>query len=136
MPCVLRAASKEKLDAILTDQSHPDCVALLMIQYKCGFVPLGIFPAFIASLIGNKAFDIVEEDMRKNLVKFRFGGLKIHVHVSFLWYPKFCAFIISELPIVDHELHEEYVAHKKAVAARAGELSYELLIQPGLPVCL
>ena len=103
MPCVLRTASKEKLDAMLTDESHPECVAPLMIQYKCGFAPLGIFPALTASLIGNKAFEVVEEDMMKNIVKFRFGGLK--TCVSFLCYPKFYVIVISELPIVEHELH-------------------------------
>ena len=114
MPCVLRTASKEKLDA-MTDKSHLECVAPLMIRYKCGFVPLGIFPALIASLIGNQDFEIVEEDMMKNIVKFRFGDLKIHV--SFLCYPKFYAIVISELPIVEHELHEECVALRKSVAA-------------------
>ena len=115
MPCVLRTASKEKLDAMFTDKSLPECVAPLMIRYKCGFVPLGIFPALIASLIGNKAFELVEEDMRKNIVKFRFGDMKIRV--SFLCYPKFYVIVISELPIVEHELHEECVALRKAVAA-------------------
>ena len=115
MPCVLHTACKEKLDAVLTDESRPECVAPLIIQYKCGFVPLGIFPALTASLIGNKAFEIVEEDMMKNIVKFRFGDLKIPV--SFLCYPKFYVIVICELPMVEHELHEECVALRKAVAA-------------------
>ena len=115
MPCVLHTASKEKLDATLTDESRPECVAPLMIRYKCGFVPLGIFPALIASLIGNKAFEVVDKDMMKNIVNFRFGGLK--TCVSFLCYPKFYVIVISELPIVEHELHEECVAIRKAVAA-------------------
>ena len=115
MPCVLRTASKEKLNAMLTDESRPECVAPLMIQYKCGFVPLGIFPALTASLIGNKAFEVVEEDMMKNIVKFRFGDMKIRM--SFLCYPKFYVIVISELPIVEHELHEECIALTKAVAA-------------------
>ena len=66
MPCVLHTASKEKLDAMLTDESHPECVAPLMIRLKCGFVPLGIFIALIASSMGNKDFVLVEEDMLKN----------------------------------------------------------------------
>ena len=120
MPCVLRTASKEELDAILIDESRPECVAPLMIRYKCGFVPLGIFPALIASLIGNKTFVFVEEDMFKNKVQFYYGSLKILI--TFLCSPKFYAIIISKLPnvdhpIVDHELHEECVALRKAVAA-------------------
>ena len=115
MPCVLRTASKEKLDAIIKDRSCPECIAPLMIRYKCGFVPLGIFPALIASLIGNKTFAIVEEDMMKNKIRFYFGSLQILV--TFLCYPKFYVIVISELPIVEHELHEQCVALRKAVVA-------------------
>ena len=115
MPCVLRTASKEKLDAMLNDISRPECVAPLMIKYKCGFVPLGIFPGLIACLIGYQDFEVVEEDMMKNVVNFRFGELK--TCVSFLCYPKFYVIVISELPIVAHELHEECIALRKAVAA-------------------
>ena len=120
MPCVLRTASKEKLDAMLTDESRPECVAPLMIRYKCGFVPLGIFPALIARLIGNKAFVFVEEDMLKNKVQFYYGSLKILI--TFLCSPKFYAIVISKLPNVDHpiaedELHEECVALRKEIAA-------------------
>ena len=61
MPCVLPIASKEKLDAICEDQYRPQCVAPLMIRYKCGFVPLGIFPALIASLIADKSFELIEK---------------------------------------------------------------------------
>ena len=119
MPCVLRAASKEKLDAMLTDESRPECVAPLMIRYKCGFVPLGIFPALIASLIGNKAFSFVEEDMLKNKVQFYYGSLKILI--TFLCSPKFYAIVVSKIPNVDHpiaedKLHEECVALRKEIA--------------------
>ena len=115
MPCVLHAASKETLDAMLTEQSRPECVAPLMIRYMCGFVPLGIFPALIASLIGNKAFGVVDEGIMKNKAQLYFGSLQILV--TFLCYPKFYVIVISELPIVEHALHEECVALRKAVAA-------------------
>ena len=115
MPCVLRTASNEKLDAMLTDESHPECVAPLMIRYKCEFVPLGIFPALIASLIGNKALEVVNDGMMKNKVQLYFGSLQILV--TFLCCPKFYVVFISELPIVDHELYVECVALRKAVAA-------------------
>ena len=114
MPCILCTASKENLDLMLTDECRPECVAPLMIRYKCGFVPLGIFPGLIANLIGNKAFDLVQRGMRKNTIQFYFGPLQILV--TFLCYPKFYAIVISELPIVEHELHKECVALRKAVA--------------------
>ena len=114
MPCVLRTASKENLDTVLNDKSCPKNVAPLMIRYKCGFVPLGIFPALIASLMGNKSFDLIKKDMMKNKVQFYFGSLQICV--SFLSYPKFYAIVVSELPLVAHELHEECIALRQAVA--------------------
>ena len=121
MPCVLPIASKEKLDAICNNPSHPQCVAPLKIRYKCGFVPLGIFPALIACLIADKSFDLIEKGMMKNIVKFRFGPCKICV--IFLSYPKFYVILISELPVVDHELHLECIALRKAVAAALEKVS-------------
>ena len=115
MPCVLPIASKEKLDAICEEQSRPQCVAPLMIRFKCGFVPLGIFPALIANLIADKSFQLIEKEMMKNIVRFLFGPCKICV--TFLSYPKFYVILISELPVVDHALHIECIALRKAVAA-------------------
>ena len=114
MPCVLRTANKEELDTALNDQSHPSSVAPLMIRYKCGFVPLGLFPALIANLIGNTSFDLIKKDMMKNKVHFYFNSLQ--VRVCFLSYPKFYAIVISELPLVEHELHKECIALRQAVA--------------------
>ena len=121
MPCVLPVASKEKLDAICEDQSHPQCVAPLMIRFKCGFVPLGIFPALIANLIADKSFQLIEKEMMKNIVRFLFGSFKICV--TFLSYPKFYVILISELPVVDHVLHIECIALRKAVAAALEKVS-------------
>ena len=121
MPCVLPIASKEKLDAICEDQSRPQCVAPLMIRYKCGFVPLGIFPALIASLIADKSFELLEKGMMKNVVKFCFGPYK--TRVAFLSYPKFYVVLISELLVAEHEIHEECVTLRKAVAAALEKVS-------------
>ena len=115
MPCVLRIASKEKLDIICNDQSHPQCVAPLMIRYKCGFVPLGIFPALIASLISKKSFMLVEKEMMKNKVQFRCGPRQILV--SLLCYPKFYAIVIFKLPVVAHQVNEECAAVRQEVTA-------------------
>ena len=115
MPCVLHIASKEKLDAICHDQSRPQCVAPLIVRYKCGFVPLGIFPALIASLISHKSFKLVKQDMMKNKVQFLCGPQQSRV--SLLCYPKFYAIVISKLPVVAHQLHEECVAIRQQVVA-------------------
>ena len=52
--------------------------------------------------------------MMKNKVHFYFGSLQIRV--SFLSYPKFYALVISELPLVEHDLHEECISLRQAVA--------------------
>ena len=108
MPCVLRTASIYQLDAIFSDPRRPLQVAPLMIRYKCGFVPLGVFPALIATLIHRTSFRIVEDEVMKNKVQFRWGPLQ--TLVSLLSYPKYYAVVVSELPVVAHEIHEECVA--------------------------
>ena len=115
MPCVLHTASKGELDAICHDQSCPQCVAPLMVRYKCGFVPLGIFPALIASLISNKSFSLVERGMMKNKVQFYHQPLK--TLVSFLCYPRFYAIVLSELFVSEHEVHKECAAIRQQVVA-------------------
>ena len=50
MPAVLRNANEEELHI---EQSSTDPVPL-MISFKCGFVPIGMFCAMIASLVARK----------------------------------------------------------------------------------
>ena len=108
IPCVLCIASKQELGATFSDLSRPLHVAPLMVRYKCGFVPLGIFPALIATLVCRTSFTLVEDEVMKNKVQFRWGSLQ--TLVSLLSYPKYYAVVISELPVVAHEIHEECVA--------------------------
>ena len=121
MPCVLCIASKEKLGAICNNQSRPQCVAPLMIRYKCGFVPLGIFLALIASLISNKSFSLVRRGMMKNKVQFRYQPLK--TLVSLLCYPRFYAIVISQLSVSESEVHKECVAIRQQVVAALEQVS-------------
>ena len=115
MPCVLRTASKKYLDAIFNDQSRPQCVEPLFVRYKCGFVPLGIFPALIASLIPNKSFNLIQRGMTKNKVQFHHQPLK--TLVSFLCYPRFYAIVISKLFVSESEVHKECAAIRQQVEA-------------------
>ena len=115
MPCVLRTTNKEELDAICHDQFRPQCVAPLMVQYKCSFVPLGIFPALIASLITNKSFSLVERGMMKNKVHFRYQHMK--TLVSFLCHPKFYAIVISDFFVSERKVHKECAAIRQQVVA-------------------
>ena len=84
MPCVLCSASKDALDAFYKDASHLQFLAPLMVRYKCGFVPIGVFPAMIASLIAS-SFQLIEKGMMKNLVQFHYGSLL--TFVTFICWP-------------------------------------------------
>ena len=98
MPCVLRITSRKSwipfamISLVL-------CVAALMIRYKCGFVPLGIFPALIACLIAKQYFMLVEKEMIK-IQKVQFHCGLWQFLVSLLCYPKFYTIVISKLPVV------------------------------------
>ena len=127
MPCVLCIASKEELDTICHNQSRCQCVAPLMIRYKCGFVPLGIFPALIASLISNKSFSLVERGMTNNKVKFYYQPLK--TLVSFLCYPRFYAIFISQFFCLRARGSQGVCSYKTASCGgciRTGWFSHEL----------
>ena len=113
MPCVLRTASKHQLEVIFSDPGRPLHVAPLMIRYKCGFVPLGVFPALIATLIHRTSFRIVKDRVMKNEVQFRWGPLQ--TLLSLLSYPKYYAVVISEVPVVAHEIDEVCVALREEV---------------------
>ena len=71
MPCVLQNASSEELN--IYSSRSPNLPASLMIRYKCGFVPLGIFPAIIAHLVGHSPLKLIEHNIKKNCVQFRHG---------------------------------------------------------------
>ena len=121
MPCVLQNASKDKLDTFCKDTPRPNSIAPLMVRYKCGFVPIGVFPAVIASLIATSSFRLIEKGMMKNLVQFRYGSL--FTLVTFISRPKFYEIIISELPIIQHEPHIECVELKKEVESTFEKVS-------------
>ena len=71
MPCVLQNASSEELT--IYSSCNPYLPASLMIRFKCGFVPLGIFPAIIAHLVSHSPLKLIEHDIKKNCVQFRYG---------------------------------------------------------------
>ena len=121
MPCVLRNAKMNVLDAVYNDTSRPHSIAPLMVRYRCGFVPIGVFPAMVASLIGNTSFRQVEKGMMKNLVQFHYGPL--HTLVTFISHPKLYGIIISQLPVVECELHKVCVETRKEVESTFEKVS-------------
>ena len=121
MPCVLRNAKMNVLDAVYNDTSRPHSIAPLMVRYRCGFVPIGVFPAMVASLIGNTSFRQVEKGMMKNLVQFHYGP--VHTLVTFISHPKFYGIIISQLPVVPCDRHKECVKIRKEVESTFEKVS-------------
>ena len=73
MPCVLKNAPNEELLIFQENDSNSVLPASLMIRYECGFVPLGLFPATIANLVGNGSLKLIVEGIKKNRVQFRYS---------------------------------------------------------------
>ncbi len=121
MPCVLRSASKATLDAISTHKSCPLSIAPLRVRYVCGFVPIGVFPAMMASFIGNSSFKLKEAGMMKNLVQFHYGlGYAL---ITFLAHPKFYEVVISQLPRGNYEPHILCAGLRKEIEATLEKVS-------------
>ena len=73
MPCVLQNSPNQEFLIFQEDDSNSVLPASLMIRYECGFVPLGLFPATIANLVGNNLLKLIIEGIKKNRVQFRYG---------------------------------------------------------------
>ena len=69
MPCLLRC-SRQGIDVRCGENSEP-----LKLRFKCGFTPVGIFPAMITKLVRDSKWVILPEQDRifKNRVRFRVG---------------------------------------------------------------
>ena len=108
MPCVLKSASTGELDHYCKNATATISAAPIMVRYTCGFVPMGVFPAFIACLIANKSFDLIQTDIRKNKVQFLYGD--DHSLVTFISRPKYYEIHIKRETEAETTLEEECVA--------------------------
>ena len=141
MPCVLQNASSEELD--IYSSSSPHLPASLMIRYKCGFVPLGIFPAIIAHLVGHSPLKLIEHDIKKNCVQFRYGT--DYDKVTLIYRTKYCEIHIEREDNIVTPTHKVCLAVReiiestlKAVSSRMNyafslhyQLSFECPTHPG-----
>ena len=59
MPCILNSALSEELDKFERENFVSTSIPSLVICYKCGFVPIGVFPALIAKLFGQSSSTMV-----------------------------------------------------------------------------
>ena len=105
MPCVLQNATREELDKWWESNFNPLSPAPLFIRYKCGFSLIGIFPAMIANLAGNKSLHMIVEGIKKNRVQFRMLGDNYDI-VTFISHPKYYAVHITftKTPTRTHEV--------------------------------
>ncbi len=122
MPCVLRSASRETLDAVSNDKFRPLSIAPLRVRFVCGFVPIGVFPALTASFIGNhKSFELVQTGLMKNKVQFLYGSG--YALITLLARPKSYEIVISELPKGDYEAHVLCTELRKEIEATFEKVS-------------
>ena len=105
MPCVLQNATHAELDkwwsANSTQQPYP---APLFIRYKCGYVPIGVFPAMIASLADQRSAHMIYEGIKKNHVQFRFGS--DFDMVTLISHPRYYAIHITRMSDPRTPVHE------------------------------
>ena len=101
MPCILQNAQNKDLQK---DDSNSLIPASLMIRYECGFVPLGLFPATIANLIGNNSFILIIKGIKKNRVHFQFGA--DHDKITFISRPRYYEIHITRQAAAVTKTHE------------------------------
>ena len=98
MPCLLRSAKANELK-IPENTSFP---ASLMLQFECGYVPLGIFPGMITNMASQRLehWDLNNESFRKkNKIEFRVG--EDNDVVTLILRPKYIEIVVSRksLPV-------------------------------------
>ncbi len=59
MPCVLQNLSEEELDAEIERIKDDAKVFILKVYFISGFVPIGVFPSLIASLVGQASKEVI-----------------------------------------------------------------------------
>ena len=105
MPCVLQNAVREELDKWWETTSNPLSPSPLFIRYECGFSLIGIFPAMIANLVGNKALQLIVDGIKKNRVQFQMSGGD-YDRITLISHPKYYAVHITRKSFAMTPTHE------------------------------
>ena len=114
MPCVLQSLQHEQIEEWWEDNLHEEFAAApLFIQYNCGFVPLGIFPALITNLARQRAFRVALTGIRKNRVMFKFGNDRDTV--TLISQPKHFAVHLERQENFSVPTHEVCIALREAI---------------------
>ena len=140
MPCVLPNAPSAELK--VSHKSSPGQVQPfpLVIRFKCGFVPTGVFTAMVASLASQPSLKMISNGMRKNRVQFHLG--KAFETVTFICKAKHYEIHISRRPTAKTLIHEVCPAVRdliqctlEMVASRFNcTLSYHFAFECPLPI--
>ncbi len=99
MPAILKSVPKsELLKSNISPTSNQLLPSSLMIYYECGYVPIGMFCALIANLVGRglkftPKWVMVESAVFKNKVSFRVG-VEYDI-VTFISHPQYYEIVIS-----------------------------------------
>ena len=105
MPCVLQNVTHEELDKWWESNSSPHSLAPLFIRYDCGFSLIGVFPALIANLTGNKSLNLVVDGIKKNRVQFLMFEGDCDT-VTLISHPKYYAVHITRETDAETPIHE------------------------------
>ena len=141
MPCVLPNAPSAELKVSHKSNSSKILPFPLMIRFKCGFVPTGVFTAMMANLASQQSLNMIVNGIRKNRVEFHFG--KAFDTVTLICKAKHYEIHISRRPTAKTSTHEVCTAVRdliqctlENVASRFNytfSLSYQLAFECPLP---
>ena len=123
MPCVLQNAPEEELHI---QQSDSLFSTSLMIRYECGYVPLGLFPATIANLVGQKSkgekWMLKKTDVvKKNKVMFLVGN--DFTKVTLISRPRFYEVAVENHCYSTDEMHAFCVKLKDTITETLKKVS-------------
>ncbi len=80
MPCVLQNLSEEELDAEIERIKNDAKVFILKVYLISGFVPIGVFPSLIASLVGQASKEVIYI----HVITFLLCNVNIVIKISLL----------------------------------------------------
>ncbi len=132
MPCVLQNSTHEEFDKWWASASNPLSPAPLFIRYKCGYAPIGVFPAVIANVTSQRSCHMIYDGIKKNCVQFRFG-ISDYGTVTLISHPKYYAVHLSS-----QDFHTQGMSTLKTVTSHMNysfhveyQISFECPSHPG-----
>ena len=106
MPCVLNNLPIEELDDLSKNAYDQNYISPIAISYECGFIPIGVFPAMIARIVGNqKKYNITKiRNMKKNKIEYFYGN--DYDNIVLIYRPSYLEIIINRYRNPTIQAHE------------------------------